>query len=114
MSKARVPDYLRKAADILETRGWTQHITLDEDGAVDLSGSIALAFGVSESDLCEDMERMAVFVPENKVAFLLAAWGFLEGYVRQYPTSWNDSPSRTKEEVVKMLRGAAAELNATN
>ncbi len=86
---------------------------LKASGAVDVSGAVALAFGVPEKELCEDMSAMSHHAPDNNVAFLLAAWEYLEGYIRQYPNDWNDDPSRTREEVTRTLRGAAAELDAT-
>lgn len=114
MKNGNVPEHLMRAADIIENRGWTQHMTYSLDsGAVDLSGAIALSFGVPEGQLTENMDEMAPYAPSMKHGFLLAAWEFIEGYIRQYPNDWNDDASRTQVEVVRMLKNAAAELDVT-
>jgi hypothetical protein len=112
MAKGRVPEHLKRAADIIDERGWTQHIAF-YDGAVDVTGAVALSFGVPEKHLSNSMDDMSYYAPANKVGFLLTAWEFLEGYLRAYPSHWNDQKGRTKEEVTRALRNAAAELDVT-
>lgn len=114
MKKGNVPDHLRRAAEILEKRGWTQHITyIRASGEVDVAGALALSFGVPEEHLSGNMDEMAAYAPENKYAFLLAAWEYLEGFIREYPVDWNDDASRTEQQVKRTLKAAADELDAT-
>ena len=114
MKKGNVPNHLRHAAAILDKRGWTQHVThYKPTGAVDVGGAIALSFGVPEDRLSQNMDEMAGYAPEAKYAFLLACWDYLEHFIREYPTDWNDSISRTEDEIKRTLNAAADELDAT-
>jgi len=114
MNAAKVPDFLRRAATLIEQRGWIQGVsTHTKSGSVDLTGAIALAFGVPEEHLSENMDEMAYRAPGARYAHLLAAYDFIEGFVHEYPPDYNDNVGRTEGQVLKMLRDAAAELEAT-
>ncbi len=84
-----------RAIEVLHERGWTQ---LDhgssEAGPVCLAGAAALACGLSDpNDWCprlgEFEELLRTVVPG--------------------PAMWNDAPERTKEDVVTLLKFAAAD-----
>lgn len=114
MKRGNVPAHLNRAADLIEQRGWIQGVAIHRNsGAVDIHGAIALSFGVPEDEIVDDEYAMAEFVPKNRYGFYLSTLDFIEGFVQQYPKTYNDELGRTKKEIVMTLRNAAAELDAT-
>jgi hypothetical protein len=99
---------LMRAADVIERDGWCQNNVLTEDGRVCLVGAIHTAnnkrFGRA-NDYCdpwdensrEALVRMDRVLP--KVADGIGACAV-----------WNDTPGRTKDEVVAKLRAVALGL----
>lgn len=80
---------LLKAADLLRTAGWCQKTWHDRAGRYCLVGAI---YEVSEKGVRED----AIALVRNYLN--------LGGYP---PWVWNDASSRTKEQVIAALEGAA-------
>ena len=91
-----VSDYLNKAADIIEEKGWIQGDFETEDG-VCVNRAITL---VTWSDRGRPMD----------IELSDQVRRALREYLSSAPLSlykWNDKPGRTKEEVLAALRGAA-------
>jgi len=81
---------LAKAADLLEQDGWCQGVLIDHYGRRCLLGAIEAARLEDTSD--------ALFSPIcNAIQAELGGAN---------PISWNDTPGRTQEEVVTLLRNA--------
>jgi len=78
---------LLRAADYIEKHGWCQHRTETPDGVCAMSA----IYSVAE-------------VAENGA---YAAVRELERRVNRNIINWNDSPLRTKEEVVATMRGVS-------
>ena len=88
-----VAEVLNAAADLIEKRGWCQHLAFDPDGR-------HCALGAIWAQRCPGpLEREAV-------AAVRRATG------SPFVGEWNDAPQRTKEEVVEALRKAAALADA--
>jgi hypothetical protein len=93
-----MPDVLDAAADYIEQNGWTQNRSRNADGAVCAIGAIRYASGQ--------------YVPISRLG--LAAVDAVESHLGRWICGWNDTPGRTRTEVVAKLREvAAAERGAT-
>lgn len=110
---------IRKAAQVIEDRGWTQDALLDPlTGAVCARGGIALMktgnalnMRVSEEEkLFSDWLYVNRLLPEGVLEFLdeRRAMG---PYTHSVVPSWNDSPTHTKEDVIAYMRKFADEVD---
>jgi len=83
-------DYLNDAADLIEKYGWHQFDFGDETVGYCVLGAIRKA------------------VPLDRVRYarrVLDAYAEIDARVKQDAAVWNDTPGRTKEEVLAALRG---------
>jgi hypothetical protein len=111
LAKTGAPSVLRKAREILGTRGWSQGVTRDlVTGEVDLLGAIALAAGAKVSDVDDRPDLLIVSVPEANRPAAYVAWEALEWAVDADPLEWQDSSDRSIFDVLKALVKAAEML----
>ena len=100
-------EILNKAADLIEERGWVQGTGWGRDtAALCLEGGIAAAAGIVRT-------LGNGFIYQGCPAYD-AVCSYLNRHPRprQYPVldslwDWNDTPGRTAEEVIEVLRAAA-------
>jgi hypothetical protein len=100
------PQILTKAANIIGERGWFQGASVDPDGTgVCAVGAMRVAVGLNP--LPDD------YVPADEEDVDHASEEFVQwlGIYAMSVVDWNDSPRRTKEQVITALRECAAELN---
>ncbi len=93
---------LLEAADVIEQRGWCRHTRMNSRGEVCAVGAILSArWGFDRLDwgswYDDEPTREAVLNLRARVAS-----GTISGV-----GGWNDTPDRTKDEVVAMLRDVA-------
>lgn len=103
-------EVLNKAADLVETRGWTVdakgwpgYVGSTEDAAtspVCIEGAIIAALGLDAS--VEDVISGVDLCPAG-----LAVREYLNIGQHGYMFMWNDTPGRTAAEVIEVLRAAA-------
>lgn len=93
-----VPETLRKAAALIQKRGWCQRVREDEDGCLCVLGAIAVAaHGYAEETVDEDLsEPVRALLPDPAERI----W------------HWNDAPGRTAGEVIALLEKAATMAEA--
>jgi hypothetical protein len=88
---------LRRAAQIVRERGWTQGRYEEEDGRMCVEGAMSLAHGyqapAGNCDVVADLFALRQVTLENVV-------------------DWNDAPERTAEDVIAALEAAADRLDA--
>jgi hypothetical protein len=99
--------YIEAAAELLETRGWTQGSYVDELGQFCMLGAVAMAV---EKWGSEDLERFSIdglqfwstFSASDRVRSVVAC-------LRDFglDSCWNDRPGRTKAEVTQRLNDVA-------
>jgi len=106
---------LKRAADIITERGWTQGKYVSKDGCVCALGSVRLAAAEAAhivADIEEDPQDyfMRTRLPDDIRKAWNAAETTLEG-LSPYcnVVLWNDEAGRSAEEVQSLLRRAAAE-----
>ena len=91
-------DSFLKAAELLEQKGWCQGTACNAAGEHCLLGAIWYA-------------RYGHDAPHGPVPSKYK-WGEVfdrvAPYTARHPADWNDTPGRTKEEVIAALRAAAA------
>lgn len=86
-----------RAADEIDRRGWIQGWFEAFGGAVCLLGGVQCGiWGMTCDHLPEDVETGWQEYSD--------AVGELFMYLNTGPSTWNDEPGRTKEEVLKVLR----------
>ena len=111
LANTGAPEVLRKAREILGTRGWTQGITRDYvTGEVDLLGAVALAAGAKVSDVDDRPDLLQTSVPEARRPAAFVAWETLGWVVDGDPLEWQDSQDRTIFDLFKVLNTAAERL----
>lgn len=82
-------EILATAADLLETRGWCQHVLREQDGRMCLLGALGqAAFLESESYLAAGHAIVQELGPGTS------------------PSAWNDAPGRMADEVITMIRNS--------
>lgn len=97
-------EVLRRAAEVLGERGWTQRVEIDEVGQCCAQGAIRLAVtggidrspdGVDETELWSEAEN--------------ALWDHIEdaGEIVDGVAEWNDTHGRTAAEVKAAMLAAA-------
>ena len=91
-----VSKLLLKAAVEIEWRGWCQ-LASSDGAAVCMEGAMLLAGGRSPNGFFRGMSFRAF----ERVCDAIKRDGF------SVPHEWNDSPGRTKEEVIAKLRAVA-------
>jgi hypothetical protein len=97
MNERRARERIRKAANLIETRGWTQHVM-----ARDAAGKPTARFNDPlAASYCTLGAINAVGGGIEEVWLLERETG-----IRDIP-NWNDDPERTKEDVVAVLRKVA-------
>lgn len=84
-------EVLRRAADIIERRGWCQN-DYQDGAAVCILGALRLAITGNTDNHSDRVHNPAERLAKN---------------LGQAPWVWNDEPGRTKEEVIAALRSAA-------
>jgi hypothetical protein len=95
---------LRRAAQVIRERGWTQYRNCDGRGRVCLSGAIFVAFTDDPyGPIPEDKRPLAAEVG----AHLNAAIGCEDATDARAHIDWNNAPSRTASEVITALEQAA-------
>lgn len=85
---------LRRAADLIEQRGWCQHRLQDSQGRLCFNGGIMAAIGMTNFVNAKPL----IGLPASEFAF---------ERLGGEPAYWNNAPERTKEEVVAKLRELA-------
>lgn len=80
---------LLKAAELIEERGWCQFTSEDAEGHICLRQAINIA-AMPGFYACDAVFRLGRFLGTNLIA-----------------AQFNDTPGRTKEEVIAALRAAA-------
>lgn len=104
-------DILMRAADLIEEHGLAKHTTLDSEGRMCARGAIMLAFNPN-CPVYGTSGRPSWPKWGCGVGVLREADAQLASYLGLLPdwenvASWNNHVSRTQEEVVAALRGAA-------
>lgn len=94
---AEVADALDKAAEVIETRGWFQgdlYANGEDDGACAVCawGALIVAKKAGGDSEHSTMRERSAIRAVTGVAAL---------------ANWNDTPGRTKDEVIAVLRAAA-------
>ena len=96
-------DILEKAAEVLEIRGWTQNTYEDAEGQVCAVGAIrVVAWGHSRWSGTGAIDYQVAGMAQAAMSAHLG--------VRDLAIEWNDSPERTKEEVIDAFKHAAKDL----
>lgn len=91
---------LLDAARLINTHGWVQGFNMSEDGYC-AGGAIIEALG---------LPQYADWDAQHRGAYLRATLPLVEHLCKLGERSivqWNDTPGRTKDEVVSVLRGVA-------
>jgi hypothetical protein len=94
-----VPDVLNAAADLLEEKGWTQKVAEDSQGRHCLVGALDYA---------------ARDLPGAVKTFDDALEAVQQRLPGGWVVNWNDTPGRTAEQVIALLRRVAAEETETS
>lgn len=101
-----IGEILMRAADLIEERGHTKHVQVDEEGRLCLHGALSIAiYGSANAPERFDVnERLYSFAPHAA-----NTWARTPGLKATYYefATWNNMPSRTGKEVIDLLRGAA-------
>lgn len=99
----------RKAAKLIEEKGWTQGISLRDNGSICTGAAIRLAAGYPAIGVGEpEASLYGPFVEWLSRGGEVASW--LDS--RRAVEAWNDDPIRTKAQVVSALRGFADSIPA--
>jgi hypothetical protein len=88
-------EILLKAADLIESRGWTRYQFENSEGSLCMIGAMRVA--VYGSTSLNSPAENELIMADNKLA------GFLGCHV----SAWNDRGAVSKEEVIAKLREAA-------
>lgn len=104
---------LRRAALVLESKGWTQGVSYDpKTKRVDISGAIAVAAGIPIKVIATtEGDPIAKCAPRVKPAVAIVL-DELEARLNMDITEWNDTPHRTVHQVTRALIAAADALDA--
>ncbi len=95
-----VPDTLEKAAKILEQFGWCQGYMQDDRGCFCAAGAIDVASFGSARYFSRNADAPEVLAAED-------AHDALRRHLGQEIPHWNDTPNRTKEQVISELLNCA-------
>jgi hypothetical protein len=110
VAKELVADRFDEAAEQLELHGWTQNTMRRTDGSMCTLGALGavcvLRTQQGMREFWASRRLLALFLQEQGLASGEASYGGLTP--RSMVSYWNDSPSRTKRDVVSTLQKAAA------
>lgn len=93
---------LRRTAQVLRERGWCQGEFASEYGECCVIGALRVAFGSLPTQLCMSGEDYY----EARSALIAAV---VDGEI-DCVADWNDTPGRTKDEVISALESTATRL----
>jgi hypothetical protein len=94
-------DVLHRAADLLEEFGWCQKVYGSKaEGAMCAAGAVGAA--LVDLGLTKDRDPT-----ESGRDGLVWLWDHVEIWTNGVGTEWNDTPGRTKAEVIQALRESA-------
>jgi hypothetical protein len=94
-------EVLNTAADLLERDGWTQKRMYDDGTRCMVGAMLCAATGI------ESYVRMSDFTEDQLNVYQEGRQTVVELLGSFMLTGWNDTPGRTQEEVVQVLRDAA-------
>lgn len=112
-------ELITKAADLIEQTGWSQKCN-----ARDAQGKHVMVYDPRATCFCAygAMAKTMEDIPERQLLLDIAAnalndyvvreFGEPEGGSGQNIVNYNDTPGRTKEEVLAVMRATAKELSA--
>jgi hypothetical protein len=103
-------DVLRRVADVIEARGWTQGVIESVDGRVCVEGAFAVVFTMAHHG------DLGVGVLNDHPALLVTrAHALLRSWLRGRELSlWNDGHEMTQYHLVNELRACAGAYDATD
>lgn len=111
-------DILRRAAEVLGEKGWTQGQSMDNEGRMCAVGAIRYAghemLGGSMWGHRFDEAGAAVDVFFAHLNSGLKPQHIVPGDVPISIPEWNDNPERTAEDVILELKRAASESDVSN
>jgi hypothetical protein len=85
---------LRKAAELIEQRGWCRCCYTDSAGRLCVVGALRATRNGDAGDPFCDWDQHKAF-------------SMLSKCIDGIPSRWNDAPERTKDQVIAALRAAA-------
>ena len=95
-------EVISKALDVINERGWTQYSFHAEDGAMCISAALVEAsydFNINMFTNMEKYDKARIVLEE--LINVNAKPGHEKGMI-----SWNDTPGRTRDDVVRLLKEA--------
>jgi len=99
----RASEVLMAASVLVSTKGHSKGAVKDPaDGSVSVIGAIAVACGARWEKLTDDEEVLISIVPRCNLPAAMLAWECVEAMSDDL-YAWEDSPSTTKEDVVRFL-----------
>lgn len=100
---------LLKAADLLETKGWTQReYALKKDGTIACTYDEASCFCSIGAICAADGRR-----PHHDAGLAVELFrDYIAEHYGQFVVQWNDAEDQTAENVIKALRECAESLDA--
>ncbi len=103
-----VSEVLLKAADLIEQRGHTKHIRVDDKGSMCLLGAIAVAQG-HDIGYSLGMRGGDTELTYEAAETIVNTLGIMVGLrdIRGIAVDWNNAPKRTAQEVIDVMRLAA-------
>lgn len=102
---------LRRGITVLRERGLAKGAVHDpSSGAVDATGAMLVACGVSAHDLTDDLSEAVVVVPRAHLPGFSEAWTALDAAVDGLE-DWQDRPSTGIDDVVALMGRIADELD---
>lgn len=105
---ATVTSVYRRAADILDSRGWNQGDLIDpENGAVCVLGACLLASGIVPDITLPFYQQSIAAGCRRHAAVLAAHLGGPLWMAVHTVTEWNDTDDRTVDDVRRLLHAAA-------
>lgn len=115
-AKLKTPALLKRAADVIDQRGWYQDDYINEAGCVCVLGAfrvaVAEAAGVEEADIPNAVLGIGGLLNWDLINEVDDAASALHQHIDEPAAffgvaEWNDHPGRTKDEVTAALRAAA-------
>lgn len=98
-----VKQILLDAAERLETHGWTQGVSQDKDGR-------CCAVGAISAVIYKNYDNFLGYTtnPKHHTAIIQEVFKPIHAILGEYMIiPWNDTPGRTADEVIAMIRKAA-------
>lgn len=108
MADLTLPAVYRRAAEVLDERGWHQGYYVDSDGQrVCLAGAVAVACGGRPTPEHTPERTIVWSEPWGPAVYNDALEGLIDANSGRGLASWNDSPRRTVADVKALLLKAA-------